>query len=179
MLLQKYQCQFHFGLDSHLETNSIHWDCTIKHDSNWKKYKNDTCSWCECMQHRDGIALYSKEFYIWLLTKRKDEAIAKLTIKSNTPEWFCMRSFSFTSTTVHVACTTLIMMNINDLEELGFNEVNLHLLFDHIRVLIKLMFSNGTMMMTSIMLIICNTRTLILASKGKDFLWCYEKIFKQ
>ena len=38
------------GLDSHLESNSMRWYCTIKDDSHHKNHKNDTHSWCDCMQ---------------------------------------------------------------------------------------------------------------------------------
>ena len=52
------------GLDSHLSSNSIHWNFSIKYDSNCRKHKNDTCSWYECMQHREGITLHSVGCYI-------------------------------------------------------------------------------------------------------------------
>ena len=115
------------GLDSHLESNAMHWDCAIKCDSHHKKHRNNTQLWHEC------ITLHSKECCIWLLTKLKEEDIATLTVKSNTTKYFCMRRFSFVWTKVNGTHATLIIIKFNDLEELGFNEVHLNFLFDHIK----------------------------------------------
>ena len=60
-----------------------------------------------------------------------NEEKALLFIQKN--EWFGMGRFCFTSTTVCGMCVALIIMKINDLEELGFNEVHLNLLFDHMK----------------------------------------------
>ena len=87
------------GLDYYLEHNYMRWNCAMKCDSHNKKCKNDTHSWCECVQCREVIALHSKEHCIGLLTKIKEEDVEPLTVKSNAPEWFCTRRFSFTFTT--------------------------------------------------------------------------------
>ena len=42
------------GLDSRLEYNVAHWDCAIKHDSYNKKFKYDTCSWCDFEKCDEG-----------------------------------------------------------------------------------------------------------------------------
>ena len=46
------------GLDSHLESNHVHWYCVIKHDSHHNEDGNDTHSWHECMQNIGGITLH-------------------------------------------------------------------------------------------------------------------------
>ena len=84
------------------------------------------------MQCREGITYHPKECYAVLATKIKDDVINPLNFKNNTPEWFCMTRFSFTSTTVCRPHATLIRMNIYDLEELFFDEVHLNLVFDPI-----------------------------------------------
>ena len=76
------------GLCSHLEYNSMHWDCAIKYDSHYKKYKHVTFCWYECMQCKEDITLHPKEYYICLINKLKDEVITPLIVKSNSPEWF-------------------------------------------------------------------------------------------
>ena len=68
-----------------------------------------------------------------LVIKIKEEVFNPLTVKSDTPKWFCTRRFSFTHATVHRTHATLIRMKIYDLEELGFKEVHLNLIFDHIK----------------------------------------------
>ena len=68
------------------------------------------------MQHREWIALHWKEWHAGLVTKLKEEVVTLLTIKSNSPEWFFIIRFSFTSATVHRTHATLIIMKINDLE---------------------------------------------------------------
>ena len=85
------------------------------------------------MQCREGITYHPKECYAVLATKLKDDVINPLNFKNNTPEWFCMTRFSFTSATVHKSHDALIRMKINDLKELGFNKVHLNLFFDHIK----------------------------------------------
>ena len=42
-------------LDSHLDPNSIHWECVIKHDSDYKKCKNNTCLWHNCIKYSNNI----------------------------------------------------------------------------------------------------------------------------
>ena len=55
---------------------------------------------------------------------------------SRTPEQFCMRRFAFMSSTVHRAHA----MKKSDLENMAFNKVHLHYVFDNIKFYDKLNF---------------------------------------
>ena len=81
------------GLNYHLDSNVIHWDCVIKNESDYKNYRNNSYEWHIFIHCKKGITSDLICRHDIVLHELKDEKITPLKRCSNMTEWFCVRGF--------------------------------------------------------------------------------------